>query len=206
MRRCSARLLVVLATIAVIAAVGMTAVSSGHSTTNTKRGLVAILGILRRPQTQADLDLGPQRTAALGRIGGGRTPVMSLIRLAVTPPDGRKVFLVPMRPTGHRATNTNLTLAVFAAGGAGCCVTATEIEAHGSWGSGGPPEQLVAIVPDGVAKVSALILRPPDFKHSDAVTATVHHNVVVFSLHRAIDSPGGFIWYGRSGAVLKRIR
>lgn len=205
MRRRSARLLVVLAIVAVVGAVGMTAVSGGHDATITKRGLVGILGVLRRPQTKADLDLGPQRTAVLGRMGRGRTPVMSLIRLAATPPDGRKVFLVPMRPAGQTANNTNLTLAVFAAGGAGCCITAANIEAHGSWASGGPPEQLVTVVPDGVAKVSALILRPPDFTHSDAVTASVHNNVAVFLLHRAIDSPGGFIWYGPSGAVIKRI-
>ena len=36
----------------------MAAVSGGHSTTPTKHGLVGILGILRGPQTKADLDLG----------------------------------------------------------------------------------------------------------------------------------------------------
>ncbi|MFZ1995645.1 MAG: hypothetical protein WAU75_16160 [Solirubrobacteraceae bacterium] len=110
-----------------------------------------------------------------------------------------------MRPAAHVAGNADLTLAVFAAGGAGCCVTAAEIEAHGSWVSGGPPEQLVAIVPDGVAKVSALILLPPAFKRSHTVTATVQNNVAVFMLQRAIDSPGGFMWYGPSGAIIKRI-
>jgi hypothetical protein len=131
---------------------------------------------------------------------------MSLIRLAATAPDGRKVFLVPMRAAGQGEKNATLTLAVFAAGGLGCCITAADIEAHGSWLQGGPPEQLVAVVPDGVAKLSVLIRRARQSNHSHAVTATVHNNVAVFSLHQAIDSPAGFIWYGPSGAVIKRIR
>ena len=206
MARRSARLLLVFAIIAVIGAVAITAVSTGHGTTSSQRGLVGILEVLRRPQTKADLKLGPLRTAALRRMTSrGHTPVRSLIRLAATQPDGRKVFLVPMRPAHQAANYTNLTLAVFAVGGAGCCVTAADIEARGSWLSGGPPQQLVAVVPDGVAKVGALIPLPPHFRHSRAVSAPVHNNVAVFLLHRAIDSPGGFIWYGPTGAIIKRI-
>jgi hypothetical protein len=203
MRRRPVRLLLVVAAVAAVAAGGVSALG----VTSKNRGLVAILSVLRRPQTKADLGLGPPQTyAILAHPPQDRTPVKSLIRLAATVPGGGKVFLVPMRPAGQGDSNTNLTLAVFGAGGGSCCTTAAAIEAHGSWISGGPPEQLVVVVPNGVAKVAALIRRPPAFKRSEAVRATVHNNVAVFILRHPIDSPGGFIWYGSSGAAIKRIR
>jgi hypothetical protein len=102
-----------------------------------------------------------------------------------------------MRPVGQAANKANLTLAVFGAGGAGCCITAAAIQSHGSWLSGGPPRQLVVVVPDGVAEVG--------LEHSHALTAAVHNNVAVFQPNQAIESPGGFIWYGPSDAVIKRV-
>jgi hypothetical protein len=199
MRRRSVWVIVVSAGVVAVAAIGVAALAQTKSSQPT---LTAILGVLRRPQTEADLSLGRLRSYAMfADRSDGRRPVRGLIRLAATAPGGFKVFLIAMRPAGRGNSNAKLTLALLG----GCCVTAAAIEADGTWMSSGPPERLVVVVPDGVTKVGGLILRRPTFKQSDAVTAPVRNNVAVFALRRPIESPGGFVWYGRSGHVIKRV-
>lgn len=204
MRRRSLRLLVVVLAVAVVAAVAVVSASGGTNRKGTS--LIAIIGVLRRPQTQADLSIGPfQHYAVLSFPGNPYTPVKSLIRLAASPSGASKVFLVPMRRLGNDG-NANLRLGLIAAGGT-CCGSAAAILAHGEWISGSGPESLVVVVPDGVAKVTALISRPPTFKHSYAISATVHNNVAVFMrAPTAIESPTALVWYGPTGNIIKRTK
>ena len=67
----------------------------------SRRQLIDILGVLRRPQTAADRN--PTLLRELGRSGPalallGGTPDMPLIRLAGVTPWGQKVFVVPLKP------------------------------------------------------------------------------------------------------------
>lgn len=130
------------------------------------RPLYDILGVLRRPQTYADLHTAPvvrwlknepgRPTASLG------TPDMRLIRRAAVTPAG-SVFLIPELPltpaararverrlaaqfggraAGHLASRplpTGLFVLVGNAGGAGgsCCVTASQVRSGGVMTSGG---------------------------------------------------------------------
>ncbi len=172
------------------------------------RGLVGILGVLRRPQTPADRDLG---SALTGIVHHSRvaTPVMSLIRVATVTRDGQKVVLVPMRPqhggwppgprgTGSTPGSSGLRLALLAGGG-GCCLTPAEIDAGQAWSSygSGSGNYVVLVVPDGVARVRVAFSHP--------ITAPVHDNVAVFTVPEAVENPGiyNMTWYGMSGAVVK---
>jgi hypothetical protein len=176
------------------------------------RGLVGILGVLRRPQTPAERDLGRSLTG-VKHIRAG-IPVSSLIRVATVTPDGEKVILVPMRPRnggtwspvpGSRAsrstTTRGLRLAVFA-DGAVCCSTPAAIEAGQTWLSYGSSSgnYVVIVVPDGVARVSVAF--------APTVTAPVHDNVAVLSVPRAVENLGIYrmAWYGPAGTIVKRIR
>ena len=197
------RLLTAVTAVAVLAAGAVVSASGG--TAKRSRDLAAVLGVLRRPQTQADLSIGPlQRYAVLSFPGNPYTPVKSLIRLVASPSGASKVFLVPMRRL-RTDGNGNLKLALIAAGGT-CCGSAAAILAHGEWISGNGPESLVVVVPDGVAKVTALIGRPPTSKYTYA-SATVHNNVAVFMrAPTAIENPTTLAWYGPTGNIFKRIK
>ena len=169
------------------------------------RGLVGILGILRRPQTAADRDLGPALTTSLRRIRAG-TPVMSLVRRVGLAPGSGNVVLVPVRPRAGRwpvrpsRGGTGLRLAVAAGGGVACCLTPGQIDLGRNWMSGAGPSgsSNVIIVPDGVARVSVAL--------PQRVTATVHENVAVLSLPRGVENITIFpmTWFGPLGAVVKR--
>jgi hypothetical protein len=149
--------------------------------------LLRTLGVLRRPQTKADLD--PALLRILERPGsllsGLGTPDVPLIGLATVTPWGSKVFLVPRKPlTAQQVAELPPQLRTFAfrrldrqrnqetlqemelrglAGGGGCCATAADIQSFGdgSWGgeSGSPATHAVLVVPDGVSKVSLLFPR-----------------------------------------------
>ena len=218
-RRGLASAALVAALVAVAIAVGAGAVvllhSSHHSTggppashqvlPSPSRGLVGILGVLRRPQTAADRDLGPALTMSLRRIRAG-TPVMSLVRRVGLTPGGGNVVLVPVRPKGGRwpsrlaGGGTGLRLAVAAAGGVACCLTPGQIDRGGNWvsGAGLSGNSYVIIVPDGVARVSVAL--------SGHVAARVHENVAELSVPRGVENIGTFpmTWFGPSGAVVKR--
>jgi hypothetical protein len=177
-----------------------------HALPSPARGLVGILGVLRRPQTPADRDLGPSLTAVVHHSLVGK-PVESLVRVAGVTPDGQRVVLVPMqprhgswppRPSGPR---TGLRLGLFAGGG-GCCLTPAAIEDGQAWDSAGGSSgnYVVIVVPDGVARVRVAFSHP--------VTAPVHDNVAVFSVPKAVENLNIYpmTWFGPSGAVVKRFR
>jgi len=168
------------------------------------RGVVGILGVLRRPQTQADRDLGPVLTRVMrqSRVG---IPVMSLIRVAGIAPDGQKVVLVPMRPRngawppGAGGPASGLRLGLFAGGG-GCCSSPAAIEAGQGWSSAGSGSgnYVVLVVPDGVVRVTVAFSHP--------ITAPVRNNIAVFAVPQAVENLSIYpmTWFGASGQVVKR--
>jgi hypothetical protein len=122
----------------------------------SRRQLIDILGVLRRPQTAADLDPTLLRELrrpgpALALIGGA--PDIPLIRLAGVTPWGQKIFVVPLKPPtaqsvartlrrfphfprslahlmlSHRPAGETVELS---AGGGGGPETAAQIEASGA--------------------------------------------------------------------------
>lgn len=177
------------------------------------RALVSELAVLRRPQTPADLNSsnlnlflqlhGP----ADPRQQRGQ-PIRSLIRLATVTPWGEKVYLVPfLAPDG------TATLGVVGNGGS-CCATAAGIASNGTGSlSGGPSgNQVLVVVPDGVAKVAILLPRQgipgePAYKHTLAITVPVHHNIAAFQSTRNADDIGlnHMIWYGPTAKIVRRI-
>jgi hypothetical protein len=183
--------------------------------------LPGILGVLRRPQTKADLD--PTLLAQLAQrspssVALSGTPVRSLIRLAQVTPWGAKVFFVPFRPLTREAISKlptflrqqaqrnlaregpGLRLGLFDSAGGGCCVSPAAIEAGRAWLSGGPsPNSLVVPVPDGIVKVK-LVLSP-----TDDLVATVRGNVAAFVSSRPLDGWSEMIWFDASGNVVTRI-
>jgi hypothetical protein len=120
----------------------------------SREQLIRILGVLRRPQTYADLhspDIA--RFLALYRSGqappffaGGGTPDVPLIRRAATTPWGTGVFVIPMKPptaaslAALKARYPNFPINQLAqlrgegidleiGSGGGCCSTAAHIQA-----------------------------------------------------------------------------
>lgn len=110
------------------------------------RPLTSILGVLRRPQTDADRDpalLKTLRRQAHYRalsVSDGK-PVIALVRLATVAPWGAKLFLVPYRPLSRRsiaalpakprvvARATRMSLVIYSAGTTSGNQTAAQI--HG---------------------------------------------------------------------------
>ena len=155
------------------------------------RGLVDILGVLRRPQTPADRSLPLQSFLRSPWSGPVDRP---LVRLATVTPWGRKLYLVafkpgPIRPIPRtlkpndpaaialRAQMGKETLAVVTpwSCGSGCAASvggaaAAEIESQGllwmqpagrNFAGGSTAVRLVAVVPDEVAKVVFVLPRQP---------------------------------------------
>jgi uncharacterized protein DUF4232 len=214
-----------LVSIAVVVGGGALVLLAGHNRAQTTvtapvtapaggpqhRTLLDILGVLRRPQTPADRDLGPYLTRIMRHLFAG-IPVMSLVRVAAVLPGGEKVVLVPMRPQhgavwpngsgeSTSAPKRGLRLAVFGAGGAACCVTPASILAgrDSLTGGSGSLNYALLVVPDGVAKVT-LSLKPP-------VTSTVHNNVAALKTPERIENLTAhtMTWYGPNGATVKPV-
>ena len=95
-----------------------------------------------------------------------------------------------------------LRLAVFGVGGAACCVTPAAIEkgTDSLSGSSGSGNQVVIVIPDGVARISIATPHP--------ITAPVHNNVAVFTTPQTIENPAAhtMTWYRPNGAIVRRIR
>ncbi len=104
-------MLAVAATVAVTAvvAVGAVVLLGGHSRTTTsasrptpgRQRLIDILGVLRRPQTKADLAV--PFLANLRRAGSQARPLLGLVdrplvRLATVTAGGLKIYLIPFKP------------------------------------------------------------------------------------------------------------
>jgi hypothetical protein len=198
--------------------------ASAARATSSPQALLDILGVLRRPQTKADLNAALlqtlERQSRTGALPVGE-PIRPLVRLATVTPQGAKVFLAVFTPPSERAIarlpaplrasetrrladGQGYTLALFVNRGGGCCATAADIEAFGDSQSFGPPTQFVLLVPDGIAKVTVLLKRG---RLLHAVTATVHSNIAAFGIVNDVSdyvSDRNMIWYGPSGNVVKR--
>lgn len=192
---------------------------------SSTKPLLDMLRVLRRPQTKADLDLGPELSSYLGKplsVWGSADP--SLVRLAAVTRMAGELFLIPVLPPTRRAIakfpaplrarareleheGNGATLGVFgsAAGGyGGCCLTSAQIEAGDGWLTGGRGglNYLFIVVPDGVSKVA---VRPPAASRNDlpAARTSVRNNLVVFIFSRPLENPGEITWYGPSGKIIK---
>ncbi len=91
-------------------------------------------------------------------------------------------------------------------GGAACCASAAEIRAQGTWTTSGPPNRVLMVVPDGVARIRLTLRTGPDPHHPPAVAGKVHDNVIVMRLPFAAETLSGdpVTWYGPTGRVVKR--
>ncbi len=179
---------------------------------SSRQQLIDILGVLRRPQTPADLRILSQLTPPPPFFG---TPDRSLIRFATTTPWGERLYFVPM--TARRARRQVERLSVFSTQGGGGASTATQIEAGqeiGTEGGGGiRGTRVTVVVPDGVARVAFVLPRQPQpgqfgapvYRHSLTVPVAVHGNVAAVQIDRQSGIPFPMIWYGADGHVVKRI-
>ncbi|MGO9791684.1 MAG: hypothetical protein ACLP8S_19925 [Solirubrobacteraceae bacterium] len=197
--------------------------------------LVSKLGVLRRPQTAADLDsrqlqLYLARRARNPFTALRGTPIRSLIRSATT--SYGPVFLVPMMPVtpqtvaqlpaGMRALDhyqlahlsTTAELGLLGPGGGDCCLDATDLANTGmSLLTGDPSSTLIVlVVPDGVTNVTVLEPRQEYpgghiYQQALAVSASVHDNVAALEVNRTADDvdTAYMIWYGPAGNIVKRI-
>ena len=156
-----------------------------------KQQLLAILGVLRRPQTTADL-----HSPEIDRFLRYRAPFVaqgppdvSLIRRAAVTPWGSGVFLIPEKPASTASlaalrrrfasapaafldhlAGTAERVALEVDNGGSCCATAADIEAGDdmtvdgagrSFAGGSSATRLVLVVPDGVAEVDFFLPRQP---------------------------------------------
>jgi hypothetical protein len=182
------------------------------------RGVIGILGVLRRPASAADRLRGA-RLRSIERLVAG-TPRVARARLATVTPWGAKVFLVPVGPPTASSIarlpkllrgsaplrqrlaswHGGLRLMVLASGLA-CCATARAIEGGGDWSTGGSGSLnwVVLVVPDGVARVTVPL-------PGGTVAAGVQGNVAAFEVPRGVENLSAYpmTWYGSSGAILRR--
>jgi hypothetical protein len=98
-------------------------------------------------------------------------------------------------------------------GSGGCCATASALATGGagSWGGDGSTTVATLVVPDGVRRVTLEFPRQEGlgariYPHAEAVSATVHGNVVAFRIrNRSVDDPFSYMtWYGANGRRLKQ--
>ena len=199
-RRSQGAVAVLLSTAAVVAIVlGAVVALGGHrrpaptsvpaAPAASRRQLVDILGVLRRPQNAADrrAALLSLYTRGLAFVG---TPDGALMRYATTTPWGERLYLVPMNPPSaqemaarlaERApgsrnqllrmlrdrTETLMVLSVEGAGGAGDAPGIENGQGIGTEGAGrsfaggSTATRITVVVPDGVAKVRFVFPRQP---------------------------------------------
>jgi hypothetical protein len=192
----------------------MVATSAGHSTVSRsrhltrpwrieKRALLGELAILRRPQRSSDLDSTVLKHA-LRPFGYGKTLDRALIRRATTA-SGQHVFLIPVEHSSNVGPGSP-GLLIVGAGGAGCCASAGRIAAGQAWTTSGPPNRLLLIVPDGVARLRVTLRTGPERSHPPAVSGRVRDNAIVLAIPFAAETLSGdpVTWYGPTGRVLKQ--
>jgi hypothetical protein len=189
-----------------------TRASAPAAPSSARRQLIDILGVLRRPQTPADLRILPQLTNVSTQVG---IPDRPLIRYATTTPWGEKLYFVPTSTVmaGQRVEELSVLSSQGGSGGA----RAAEIEAGQEIGTQGGAgirgTRVTVVVPDGVASVKLVLPRQPFpgqygapiYPHSIAVTTAVHGNVAALQIDRQSGIPFPMIWYGPDGQVVKRI-
>ncbi|MBV9607670.1 MAG: hypothetical protein JO027_21320 [Solirubrobacterales bacterium] len=200
-----------------------------------RQQLIDILGVLRRPQTKADLD--PRILSQLSNpppIALRGAPDLPLVRLASTTPWGEKFYLVPYLPPtaaqvaavarrfpglpSHLIRGETLDLLSAGGGGGGGDATgveagqAMEIDGAGrSFAGGSTQTRYILVVPDGVARVEFYFPPQgipgggPTYHRSLAVTVPVHGNIAAVQVARQMGAPPALIWYGSGGRVIKQI-
>lgn len=180
-------------------------VSARPATAPGRRQLIDILGVLRRPQTPADLrpPWGPRGSwvpPSWGRVD------LSLIRRATTTPWGVPVFVIPVKPSP--GTSAGAEAVVLDAGsGGGCCATASDVATYGdmttegagrAFAGGSTKTRFTTLVPDGVAAVEFVLPRP--------VTVAVHDNVAAVQVNQGCCTGGiPMIWKGADGHVIRSV-
>ncbi|MFZ1994050.1 MAG: hypothetical protein WAU75_08065, partial [Solirubrobacteraceae bacterium] len=165
--------------------------------------LIATVGVLRRPQTEADRD--PATLRQIARLDASSTGFRSDtagMRLAGVTPWGEKVVLVPFR------VDRTYQLLVFIGGPLWGGAATSRLRAGGIMaieplrqpaGTG-----VVLVVPDGVARVSLAVgaQRLP--------SAAVRDNIAVLrapaGLARKLRATVRVTWYGPGGAALDAFR
>ncbi|HEY1777341.1 MAG TPA: hypothetical protein VGG41_14380 [Solirubrobacteraceae bacterium] len=172
-------------------------------------GLVQILGVLRRPQTAADRKAERKNASffraagrSSGRAGASRTmtPITSRARVAARLPGGQPLVLMPVKvhPPHTSGQQPYVGLALLGGGGS-CCNSVAEIEAGDAFTSSGGVggNQLVVVVPDGVARVRVKLPHP--------ITVTAHNNVAIMRPRTGVENIQQYAmtWYARDGAVIK---
>ena len=196
------------------------------------RPVTSILGVLRRRQTQADLDpslltslaQGTHNPITAGLLG---TPVASLVRLATVAPWGQPIYLVPYLPRTREqyrrlpakyrgvtvAQKVSVAVAPLSSGQA----IPAAIRAGRAWASESsrgprhPDDRFVFVVPDGVSRVALWTVtstvahpRPLIPRHSQPLIVNVRGNVAAFQ-SATFRTPGHEVWYGPTGRVVRRI-
>lgn len=162
--------------------------TAGRAGTPGRQQLTAILGVLRRPQTKADLNQKVLSQLPSGLAFQGK-PDLPLVRFATTTPWGERLYFVPIKPLTaqqlaslqHRFPHlaardlANLrtqgeTLSVFSSQGGGGASTVATIQAGKAmafegagraFAGGATRTKLILVVPDGVAKVQFVLPRQP---------------------------------------------
>ncbi len=223
--------------------------NSSPATAPGRQRLIDLISVLRRPQTKADREV-ERALPARGLAQWGEAPDLPLVRFATTTPWGQKLYFVPFKPLspaqlaklhsryprlapleGARFHEEMLELFASPGGfrGLGGAATAVEdgheiaFEAAGrelAIGAGSTATRLIAVVPDGVAKVEVVVPRQPYlgqfgapiYRHSLSTAVSVHNNIAAVQVNR--DATAGLgpsttgvamIWYAPDGQVIKRI-
>jgi hypothetical protein len=235
------------AVIAALVAVGAVVLLSGHRAAvapaqrlaiprdaASKRTMLAILGVLRRPQTSADRAPGPLKQLNQGLPVG--SPIKALERLATVTRSGARIYLVPINKPTQAQINHSLShlspkrarpaerrrfealvrhepefrgLDLFGIGGSSGCPSAVAIVTGQCWMSSGGSagNSVTVVVPDGVAQVS-ITIRPRNSARLETLAASVHGNVATFQTTALVENLGQdkMVWHARSGAVIARPR
>ena len=194
--------------VVVAAAVLFVHPTAEHPTASTgegQPGLVQILRVLRRPQTAADRKAERDNASFFkhGRLGSRMmTPITSRARVAARLPGGQPLVLMPVKVRPPRASGQApfLGLALLNGGGGSCCNSVAEIEAGDAFASSGGAggNQLVVVVPDGVARVRVKLPHP--------ISVDVHNNLAVMQPRSGVENIQQYAmtWYARNGAVIKQ--
>ena len=213
---------VVLAGVAVVVAFGALVSLRGHTPARPassphpvaavpgRRQLIDILGVLRRPQTKADLSPWVQRALRVSPFGA---PDVALIRRAGVTPWGSGIVLIPTKPSGGRfpafRARSQEGIDFEVDGGGSCCATASDIATYGdvaiggagrSFAGGSTQTRFTVLVPDGVATVQFVMPHPPD------PVATVHENAAAVQVSQGCCTGGvPMIWRAADGHVVNRV-
>lgn len=193
-------------------------------------GPATILGVLRRPQTPADLV--PRRIAAPMLPGASRTAgqgVAQIIleRLARVTSWGERIWVAlsrppspaeirrlrpPLRAAAEREARAGDTIAILTAHGGAGGIPIKAIEngqaqfAQVEAGSrGGSPVEVISVVPDGVSQVVYELNPASQARRPLTARVRVKNNVAAVRVAGAsVNQPRSVTWYGPGGRLVKR--